>query len=158
MELHGFLWVESLRFALALNWYTWSHFYLIEFMPRSLLLWKSQIFIENRVADRNSLVCAESVWMRLYNGFMSISMSIFSQRKMCLQSHLKTYPPSLRFFVGILIFLLLMSPCKFSKSYNKPLWEKSNLCGEKERKRKHAVNSGHLVPWQRSKPIRPIFV
>ena len=67
-------------------------------------------------------------------------------RRMCLQSHLQTPPPTPRsnirsfgtlgqlfkippfsaqnfVLVGILIFLLLRSPCKISKPYDNPFWE-----------------------------------
>ena len=43
------------------------------------------------------------------------------------------------FFIGILLFLLVGRPCKISKAYDNPFWEKS-----KGRKEKNAINSRHL--------------
>ena len=42
-----------------------------------------------------------------------------------------------------------------------PLWEKSNPSRERERKKereKNAVNSGHLVPWQRTQAAQTKIV
>ena len=50
-----------------------------------------------------------------------------------------------------LIFLWLKTPCKISEPYDNPFWERSKRSREKEEEReKNAVNSGHLVPWQRT--------
>ena len=40
------------------------------------------------------------------------------------------------FFIGILIFMLLRSPCKISKHYDNPFWERSNNRKKKEEERK----------------------
>ena len=57
--------------------------------------------------------------------------------------------------------MLLRTPYKVSEPYNNPFWEKSNPSGmrEREKKEKNAVNSGHLVPGQRSaaKLLGPII-
>jgi hypothetical protein len=52
--------------------------------------------------------------------------------------------PSANFLIGILIFLLVKSPCKISYPYDNPFWEKSKRGGKKKKERKNAVNSGHL--------------
>ena len=54
--------------------------------------------------------------------------------------------PKILFWVGILIVLLLRSPCKIAKPYNNHFWENEQWAGrEKERKReKNAIYSGHL--------------
>ena len=55
----------------------------------------------------------------------------------------------------ILFLLWLKAPCKISEPYNNSFWEKSYPSErEKERKRNNAVNSGHLVPWQRTQAAR----
>jgi hypothetical protein len=47
--------------------------------------------------------------------------------------------------------------CKISEPYDNPLWEKSKWSIEKERKRRRKnVNSGHLVPWQRTQVLYPL--
>ena len=54
-----------------------------------------------------------------------------------------------------LIFLWLKTPCKISEPYDNPFWERSKRSREKEEEReKNAVNSGHLVPWQRTQAAR----
>ena len=52
-------------------------------------------------------------------------------------------------FTQNLIFWWLIIPCKISEPYENPFWEKSKCRREKERE-KNAVNSEHLVPWQRT--------
>ena len=50
------------------------------------------------------------------------------------------------YFIGILIFFRVRSPCKISKPYIKTFWQKSKDRRERrERRKKKAVNSGHLV-------------
>jgi hypothetical protein len=51
-------------------------------------------------------------------------------------------------------FVWLKSPFKISEPYHKSFWEKSNGSGKKERKRKNAVNSGHIVQWQCTQAAR----
>ena len=48
----------------------------------------------------------------------------------------------------------LKTPCKISEPYDNSFWEKSNNLGKKEQEKKKAVNSGHLVPWQRTQAAR----
>jgi hypothetical protein len=49
-------------------------------------------------------------------------------------------------------FLWLKTPCKISDPYDNSFWEKINDRREREREEKNAVDSGHLVPWQRTQP------
>ena len=42
-------------------------------------------------------------------------------------------------------FLKLKTPCKILETYDNPFLEKSNRIREKKKKRKNAINSGHLV-------------
>ena len=54
--------------------------------------------------------------------------------------------PGIILFIGILIFLWVRRPFKFSKTYHEPFAEKSNPRREKERnKQTKNVNSGHLA-------------
>ena len=46
------------------------------------------------------------------------------------------------FFIWILIFLWVWSPCKISKPYDKHFWDKSSI-GRRERK--NAINIGHFA-------------
>ena len=63
-------------------------------------------------------------------------------------------PPNF-IFTPNLIFLRLKTPCKILETYDNTFWEKSNAGGKKEeREEKNAVNSGHLVPWQRTQAAR----
>ena len=50
--------------------------------------------------------------------------------------------PRIIFFIGILLFLLLRSPCKVSNSYDMPLLGFSNGGGYNKKKRKNMQNSG----------------
>jgi hypothetical protein len=70
--------------------------------------------------------------------------SIFSP----FQAILSTFP------TPILLFLWVKTPCKISELYDNLFWEKSN---PPQRKRNNAVNTGHLVPWQRMQPFGPII-
>jgi hypothetical protein len=40
------------------------------------------------------------------------------------------------FFIGILIFLLLRSPCRISEPYDNPFWEKSDGGRRKKKEKK----------------------
>ena len=46
---------------------------------------------------------------------------------------------------------LQVIPQVLPEPYDNPLWEKRNRA---ERREKNAVNSGHLVPWQRTQAAR----
>ena len=75
---------------------------------------------------------------RLFSIFSKKNSIVFSLTSVNLQMLVTEYwgfSPRILFFWNI------------SEPYNNSFWEKSNP-GEEREKRKNAVNSGHLVPWQ----------
>jgi hypothetical protein len=93
----------------------------------------------------------------LVNPFLEKSIQIKRKRdrKTQLISAVADGGPRSRVCARLTLLIPPSTPAEISEPYDYPFWEESNLTEERrEREKKKNVNSGHLVPWQRTQAAR----
>jgi hypothetical protein len=145
--IHDFTYLHTFLCMLT-NKFTLMFTYVTHIFHACLHMFKQMVYPHNDTYVYTCIQTCSHVFTHAYTGFHTCLRFFLTWRLRNKEKHTRRLSPSQP--SAHICACSEINPLKILKPYDNSFWEKRNRGRRKKKERKKNVDSGHLVPWQRT--------